>query len=280
MDNTKPKKVIFVVMPFSKEYKNVYDFAIKSACSESSVLCERLDEQIFTKNMLSQIYTQLYKADFIIADMSERNPNVFYEVGYAHALDKNVILITNNSDDIPFDLTQLQHIIYDKNNLSALKEKLFERIQYFTKSIVDDKKNGTIDYSFSIDGETIDNNSSLVVEANYDDDDNIEFNLDIHNLTNKKIENTDTKIYLIVPKNWVSREYTTYPIIEKNSLSMDIGNLPDLLPQTHDSLRVTIDKNKREPEIYYNEYAKLIIRMVNKQTIVDKEVRIKFKKQN
>jgi nucleoside 2-deoxyribosyltransferase len=81
---------VFVVMPFSDEFKNIYDFSIKEVCKEVGVFCQRLDEQIFQESMLNQIY----KADFIIADMSERNPNVFYEVGYAHAKDKNVILIT------------------------------------------------------------------------------------------------------------------------------------------------------------------------------------------
>jgi hypothetical protein len=105
------KIFVFVVMPFSDEYKNVYEFAIKNACKKCNIFCQRLDEQIFTENMLNQIYIQLYKADFIIADMSDRNQNVFYEVGYAHELNKNIILMTNNFEDIPFDFKQYQHII-------------------------------------------------------------------------------------------------------------------------------------------------------------------------
>ena len=90
--DTKPKKVIFTVMPFSKEYNDIYELAIKQGCIDSDTFCDRLDEQIFIENMPSRIHTQIYKADYIIADMSERNPNVYYEVGYAHALGKNVVM--------------------------------------------------------------------------------------------------------------------------------------------------------------------------------------------
>ena len=44
--------------------------------------------------------------------MTGRNANVFYEVGYAHALGKIVLLLTKNADDIPFDLKHHQHIVY------------------------------------------------------------------------------------------------------------------------------------------------------------------------
>lgn len=83
--------------------------------------------------MLDRIFNQIAKADFIIADMSKRNPNVFYEVGYAHALDKPVILITDNADDIPFDLKHRPHIIYDRNNLTGLRENLAVKVKHYAQ---------------------------------------------------------------------------------------------------------------------------------------------------
>lgn len=113
-------------MPFSKEFNDVYNLGIKETAKEVGIDAERLDSQIFVSNMLDKIYSEIETADLIIADMSTRNPNVFYEVGYADAKKKFVILLTNNSEDIPFDFKQRPHIIYDIKNITDLKEKLRE----------------------------------------------------------------------------------------------------------------------------------------------------------
>ncbi len=55
--------------------------------------------------------------------MSGQNPNVFYEVGYAHAKGKLCILMTKNAEDIPFDLKHHRHIVYGKS-ITGLKESL------------------------------------------------------------------------------------------------------------------------------------------------------------
>ncbi len=99
-------------MPFEKEFDDVYQLGIKEACKEAGAYCERVDEQLFHESILDRIYNQISKADVVIADMTGRNPNVFYEAGYAHALGKKVILVTQNSEDIPFDLKHYPHIIY------------------------------------------------------------------------------------------------------------------------------------------------------------------------
>jgi hypothetical protein len=126
MESTAPKPFVFVLMPFGPEFDDVYQLGIKAACQEAGTYCERLDEQIFHENMLERIYNQISKADILVADMSGRNPNVFYEVGYAHALGKRVILLTNSSEDIPFDLKQYQHIVYA--NIVGLKESLCDNV--------------------------------------------------------------------------------------------------------------------------------------------------------
>ena len=61
--------------------------------------------------MLDRIYNQIAKSDVIISDMTGKNPNVFYETGYAHALGKRVLMLTQSVHDIPFDLKHFQHII-------------------------------------------------------------------------------------------------------------------------------------------------------------------------
>ena len=65
--------------------------------------------------------------------MTGRNPNVFYEVGYAHAKNKLCILLTKNAQDIPFDLKHHRHLVY--NSVSDLKRKLRQDIEYIKEQL-------------------------------------------------------------------------------------------------------------------------------------------------
>src|SRR5215470_17942078 len=123
MEDTAPKPFVFVLMPFSNEFTDIYEVGIKAACKEAGAYCERVDEQIFDGNILERVYGQISRADVVIAEMTGRNPNVFYETGYAHALNKRVILLTQSSDDIPFDLKHYPHITYG-GKITTLKSQL------------------------------------------------------------------------------------------------------------------------------------------------------------
>jgi Nucleoside 2-deoxyribosyltransferase len=112
MNPTGPKPFVFVLMPFAGEFDDVYKLGIRPACEDVGAYAERVDEQLFVGSITQRIYNQISKADVIVADMTGRNPNVFYEVGYAHALGKPVILLSREADDIPFDLKDYPHIIY------------------------------------------------------------------------------------------------------------------------------------------------------------------------
>jgi hypothetical protein len=61
---------------------------------------------------MQDVWLYINQAGIIIGDLTTRNPNVFYEVGLAHAIGKKVILITQNMDDVPFDLRALRCIVY------------------------------------------------------------------------------------------------------------------------------------------------------------------------
>ncbi|MGC2166366.1 MAG: hypothetical protein WA632_10160 [Gallionella sp.] len=126
---TSPKPYAFVLMPFSKAFEDAYEVAIRPACEAAGAYAERVDQQIFAGSIMERVYNQISKADLVVADMSERNPNVFYEVGYAHALGKTTILVTKAEDDIPFDLRQYPHIIYG-GSLSHLKVELERRVRW------------------------------------------------------------------------------------------------------------------------------------------------------
>jgi hypothetical protein len=128
--DTRPKKFVFTLMPFSEAFDDIYKLGIKAACESAGAYCERIDEQIFNENILLRLYNQINKADLIVSDMTDRNPNVFYETGYAHALNKKVILLTQNADDIPFDLKHYPHIVYS-GKIVFLKDELQRRVQWY-----------------------------------------------------------------------------------------------------------------------------------------------------
>lgn len=123
MEEMNPKPHVFVLMPFKEEFSDVYQFGIKSACQEVGAYCSRIDEQSFTESIFERLFNQIARADIIVADMSGRNPNVFFEVGYAYALNKKVVLLAQNPTDIPFDLKIYPHIIYG-SQIITLKHQL------------------------------------------------------------------------------------------------------------------------------------------------------------
>lgn len=126
---TSPRPFCFVIMPFSKDFDDVYKFGIKLPVTKAGAYCERVDEQDYQERILDRIYNQIAKADVIIADMTGRNANVLYEVGYAHALGKLTVLLTCEADDIPFNLKPFQHIVYGKS-IESLSEQLTKKIEW------------------------------------------------------------------------------------------------------------------------------------------------------
>jgi hypothetical protein len=117
----------FVLMPFDPQFNDVYQYGIKRPLSDLGIKCERVDEMQYVGGILEQVVRSIDSARFIVADMTGRNPNVFYEVGYCHALKKDVILCTQSAEDIPFDLRGYNHIIYG-GKISVLEEALRDRV--------------------------------------------------------------------------------------------------------------------------------------------------------
>lgn len=115
-------------MPFDSSFGDVYELGIKETSTQVGFRTERVDEQKFDESILERIYSQIIACDVVIADMSGRIPNVFYEVGYAHASRKLCILLTRDADDIPFDLKHKRHVIYE--SIGDLKRKLKTELQW------------------------------------------------------------------------------------------------------------------------------------------------------
>jgi nucleoside 2-deoxyribosyltransferase len=88
----------------------------------------RADELEHNRGAVQVVYDQIQSAHLVVADMTGRNSNVYYEVGYAHALGKDVILLTHRAEDLPFDLRGFNHIVYD-GRITILKDKLAQRLK-------------------------------------------------------------------------------------------------------------------------------------------------------
>jgi hypothetical protein len=173
---TDDKIFAFVLMPFDAQFNDIYKLGIKELAATLGITAERVDEQIYREGILERIYRQIEKADIIIADMTGKNANVFYEVGYAHAKDKICVLLTSKVEDIPFDLRHKRHIIYG-GSILTLKEHLAEELAWAKKEIENVKKTHIKVSLKSVNGSL----SSDKHEATAD----LEFKIDLHNETAK-----------------------------------------------------------------------------------------------
>ena len=120
----------FVIMPFREEEfdQRIYFKVIKPLVeNEFQISCYRVDEDDLPDRIDNKIYTYLLRASFILAEVTTRNPNVLYEVGIAHMLEKDCIILTQKpSSEMPFDI----------NRISAHPYKDEEQLQqYLRKSI-------------------------------------------------------------------------------------------------------------------------------------------------
>lgn len=116
-----------VMMPFSAEFNDTYK-AIKAAFNDIAMECNRADDIWENETIIQDIFDLIYSSNIIVCDCSKQNANVFYEIGIAHTLGRNVILLTQNESDIPFDLRHLRYIHYHNNEEGRFK--LTRNIRY------------------------------------------------------------------------------------------------------------------------------------------------------
>jgi hypothetical protein len=104
---------VFVMMSFKPELRPVYDDHILNVANSLNLVTRRADDFFGAHHIMSDIWEAINAARLVIADCTGRNPNVFYEIGMAHTLGRTVILITQNSDDVPFDLQTIRYLQYE-----------------------------------------------------------------------------------------------------------------------------------------------------------------------
>lgn len=116
---------LFVAMPFAGEFDDVYFVAAMSAAAQRSMVPIRIDQKYFSGEIPQKIRKELRRSAAVIADVSGGNPNVLYEVGFAHALRTPTIHISRTPlSELPFDVSRWNTIPYLAGQTHALGAKL------------------------------------------------------------------------------------------------------------------------------------------------------------
>jgi len=125
------EELCFVIMPFEEKMSELYFDGIKPAVEAMGLKCVRADEVDATGNIVRRIVEYIAKARVIIAVLTGRNPNVFYELGTAHTLGNNTIVLAQHIEEVPFDVKAYQVIVY-KDTIGGgklLQTKIKNQIQ-------------------------------------------------------------------------------------------------------------------------------------------------------
>lgn len=119
-DATPDPKLVAVMMPFDAAFKPVQK-ALSAAVKAAGMTLKRADDIWEHDHIMQDVITLLCQARVVICDLTGRNANVFYEMGIAHMLPRDVIMITQDSGNVPFDIAHIRHIKY-LGNAQGLKK--------------------------------------------------------------------------------------------------------------------------------------------------------------
>lgn len=127
-------KNVFILMPFSSPFDEYYQTIFKKSLEELGFKVKRADDLYAPRPIMDDVRNFIKEADLILCEMTTRNPNVFYELGLAHAIGKPVVLVSQKEEDIPFDLRAVRVILY--NTISpSWADDLRRKIQLASKEI-------------------------------------------------------------------------------------------------------------------------------------------------
>lgn len=117
--------LVFVLTPFHPKYKQQFE-VIASVCQNLGLVAMRGDEEFVAGDVFPHILKLIARARLVIANIDGRNPNVFYELGIAHAMGKTTLLIAPTPEDVPFDIRTKRLVLF--KSLDELREKLRDEL--------------------------------------------------------------------------------------------------------------------------------------------------------
>lgn len=122
------KRLVAACLPLGKLFNTVFSEAIEPACREAGVDLERLPTPLSSAWDKAATEDRLRSAHTLVADLSGRNPNVYWQVGFAEALRKRVILISQHGEDLSFDFKNVECVVYASNH-AFLKQELLAALR-------------------------------------------------------------------------------------------------------------------------------------------------------
>lgn len=124
--------VCFVVMQFSAEFNELYSEVIRPTCEEYGYKVVRADDYYSTGLIIEDITRSIRESSVVLADVTPNNPNVFYEVGFAHGIGKPTILLSDRKrEKLPFDISGFRTLFYDNTigGKSAVQDRLRRHLE-------------------------------------------------------------------------------------------------------------------------------------------------------
>lgn len=113
--------LVFVLMPFDQELTEIYNTFVKPTVETKGLVCRRADDISSNNSIIQDIWKSICESRFVIADISTLNPNVMYELGIAHAIGKETILINQegSASKFPFDIAHIRILNYKNNAIGG-----------------------------------------------------------------------------------------------------------------------------------------------------------------
>ena len=123
----------FVIMDFGDEFTSIYDDLYKATLENIGYAVSRSDTQYQGSSIMARIVIDIEQSDLLIADLTGTNPNVYYELGLAHAMGKPTVLFMQNLEELPFDLRPYHVIQYSTryNEFGKAQDRLRDIAQRF-----------------------------------------------------------------------------------------------------------------------------------------------------
>ena len=121
---------VFAAMPFAEEFDDVFVIGIAGAAERTRTTAYRVDHDNYSGDVVAKIKEEIRRSAVMVADLTRQRPNVLYEMGFAHALDKPVVPIcSDDQSTVPFDVSHENILKYGQGQTARLRDALADRLK-------------------------------------------------------------------------------------------------------------------------------------------------------